>query len=142
MNISSATSIEGASPGLRTLYISFSASDLFKFLSIFKVSKIYGPLLIGSILTIVKIFSSLLMILASCSSVISKPAPVMTSPFLFFTSFPKYLPTNSSLFTDIEMSPFSWSFFAITKFNLSPFDKTFLSFFESIRSFASFMGLL
>ena len=104
LNISSATSIDGASPGLRTLYISFKASDLFEFLSIFKVSKIYGPLLIGSILTIVKIFSSLLMILASCSSVISKPAPVMISPLLFFTSFPKYLPTNSSLFTDIEIS--------------------------------------
>ena len=51
LKISSAISIDGASPGLKTLYISLSASDLFTFLSIFNVSKIYGPLFIGSIFT-------------------------------------------------------------------------------------------
>ena len=40
VKISSAISRDGASPGLKTLYISFKASDLFEFLSIFNVSKI------------------------------------------------------------------------------------------------------
>ena len=38
LNTSSATSIVGASPGLITLYISFNASSLLLFLSIFSVS--------------------------------------------------------------------------------------------------------
>ena len=40
LNISSAISTDGASPGLKTLYISLSASVLLVFLSIFILSKI------------------------------------------------------------------------------------------------------
>ena len=40
LNISSAISTEGASPGLNTLYMSFKASTLFEFLSILRLSKI------------------------------------------------------------------------------------------------------
>ena len=40
LNMSSAISVEGASPGLKTLYISFSASDLLVFLSILRLSRI------------------------------------------------------------------------------------------------------
>ena len=58
LNISSAISKDGASPGLKTLYMSFNASVLFVFLSTLRLSRIYGPLLIGSIFTIVSSFSS------------------------------------------------------------------------------------
>ena len=57
-------------------------------------------------------------------------------------SLPRYLPIICSLGIEIEFNPFSLSFLAITIFNFSPFPKTFLLFFASIKSYASFNGLL
>ena len=73
-------------------------------------------------------------IFSNCSSVISKPAPTNNSPFLSFISLPKYFPIICSLGIEIELSPFSRSFFAITIFSFSPFPKTFLLFLASIKS--------
>ena len=89
--------------------MSLSASFLFVFLSIFKLSKIYGPLLIGSMFTMCNSFSSWAIIFSSCSSVISNPAPTKISPLLSFTSFAIYFPTIWSLGIAIEDKPFSLS---------------------------------
>ena len=59
---------------------------------------------------------------------------------IFFNS--ALISTISSLEIEIDFNPFSASFFAITIFSFSPLDKTFLSFFASIKSNDSFIGLL
>ena len=74
------------------------------------------------------------MIFSNCSSVISNPAPINSSPLLSFISFPIYFPTTWSLGIDIEFKPFSLSFFAIIIFNFSPLPKTFLLFLASTKS--------
>ena len=102
----------------------------------------YGPLLIGSILTMLNSFSSWAIIFSNCSSVISKPAPINNSPFLSLISFAIYFPTIWSLGIEIFSKPFSFSFLAITIFNFSPFPKTFLLFFASIKSYESLIGRL
>ena len=55
-NISSATSIEGASPGLKTLYMSFKASDLLEFLSTLKFLEYKGLYLLDQYLLMLKNF--------------------------------------------------------------------------------------
>ena len=82
------------------------------------------------------------MIFSSCSSVISKPAPTSMSPFLSFTSLAKYLPIISSFEIEINFKPFSFNFFAITKFNFSPLPKTFFPSSEFIKSYDILIGLL
>ena len=58
LKISSAISKDGTSPGLNILYISPRASFLLEFLSILRLSRIYGPLLIGSIFTTINSLNS------------------------------------------------------------------------------------
>jgi hypothetical protein len=70
------------------------------------------------------LFLSWLIIFSSCSSVISKPAPINISSFFSFISLPIYFPIICSLAIEIEFKPFSLSFFAIIIFNFSPALKT------------------
>ena len=142
MKTSSAISIVGASPGLKTLYISFKASVLFKFLSILSVSSKYGPLLIGSILTSSSDFICSFFIFSIISSLKSEPEGRIILLLLSTKSFDVYFPTNSSLVINISFKFFSSNFFAITIFNFSPFDNNFLLLFASIRSKANLTGLL
>ena len=96
----------------------------------------------GSIFTISRLFTSVLVILANFSSVISKPAVIKSSPFLSLMVLEIYFPIIWSFEIKIYCKPFSWSFFAIIKLSFSPFERIFLLFFESIKSYDSLIGLL
>ena len=99
-------------------------------------------MLIGSILTMFNSFSPCEIIFSNCSSVTSNPAPINISPFLSLISLPKYFPTICSFGIEIDVNPFSLSFFAITIFIFSPFFKTILLFEASIKSKDNLIGLL
>ena len=73
-------------------------------------------------------FSPCEIIFSNCSSVTSNPAPINISPFLSLISLPKYFPTICSFGIEIDVNPFSLSFFAIIKFNFSPLPNTFYYF--------------
>ena len=79
-------------PNLILLDLNMPKMNGFEFLSILSVSNKYGPLLIGSMFTISRFFTSSLIKLANFSSVISKPALIMSSPPLSLIVLEIYFP--------------------------------------------------